>query len=128
VLVGPGSTVSGIAAGPASAVVTGGGGWVNFPHYKQKTDEEIRQERIKLGIIPPDVAKVVVDAVSHAVQGRTAPNPEIDLARAEKAAREAVSALKQQWTNEYIQLLSIEYARIEQENEDAQIAMLLFDM
>lgn len=115
------------------APVTGGGGiahsgWEHFPRYRQKTKEELRAERIKLGIIPPDVEKAVTAAVENVLEAAPVANPQIDLAIAEQEARQAVMQLKKQWMKEYIQLLSLEYTRIQQEREGAQIVMMLFQM
>lgn len=42
------------------------GGW-KYPHPKLRTPEETRRERIRLGILPPDVQKTVAKAAKKAV-------------------------------------------------------------
>ena len=55
-LVGPGAAVNGLARGPQPDVATtSGGGWL--PNYRRKTRKEIHAERVRLGILPPDVVK-----------------------------------------------------------------------
>lgn len=75
-------------------------------------------------IAKPEIVEAVVDTVAEVVEAREIRNPEIDLAKAEKALRERLKAEKQK----YQELIALEYARLEQENEDAQIAMLLFEL
>lgn len=43
------------------AVETNTGGWETYRHYdrRRKTDEDVRLERIRLGILPPDEPKTV---------------------------------------------------------------------
>ena len=71
-------------------------------------------------IAKPEIVEAVVDTVAEVVEAREIRNPEIDLAKAEKALRERLK--------KYQELIALEYARLEQENEDAQIAMLLFEL
>lgn len=55
-LSGGGAIIVGIARGPQpDAVVSGGGGWAYAPMPRRKTKKELRDERIALGILPPDV-------------------------------------------------------------------------
>ena len=44
------------------------GGW--FPHQRIKTKEEIRKERIELGILPPDVVEEVLPVIEAAPKAR----------------------------------------------------------
>lgn len=48
--------------GETPAVATGGGGWL--PNMRRKTRKQIHQERIKLGILPPDVVKAAKKAAA----------------------------------------------------------------
>ena len=79
-------------------------------------------------IAKPEIVEAVVDTVAEVVEAREIRNPEIDLAKAEKTLRERLKAEKRRWMKKYQELIALEYARLEQENEDAQIAMLLFEM
>ena len=79
-------------------------------------------------IAKPAIVEAVVDTVAEVVEAREIRNPEIDLAKAEKALRDRLKAGKRRWMKKYQELIALEYARLEQENEDAQIAMLLFEL
>ena len=61
-LVGPGSLLDGAANGPAVLTAAGGGGWL--PRMRRKTRKELHAERVRLGILPPDVVKAAQKAAS----------------------------------------------------------------
>ena len=123
------STASGTLTGvEVSQVIVGGGLHFGYVSTKRQSKEERIKERERLGIIPAEIAKVATSAVAKAIEQRTIADEGIDLALAEKAMREELKALHRRWLKKYIQILAVEYARQEQEREDAQIAMLLFEM
>lgn len=95
--------------------------WITIPKERKKPIPDI-------GIVEPEIAKAVVESVEKVVKARKIPNKEIDLAKAEKELRSVLKEQNIRWLKQYLELLMIEYYRIEQDNEDAQIAMLLFDM
>ncbi len=76
----------------------------------------------------PEVVAAVVEAVQKVAEKRTVPNPQVDEWKAEQEFRKWLEDQKIQWMNEYSALIRMEYEKREQEYEDAQIAMLLFDM
>ena len=81
--------------------------------------------------IEPEVVEAVITAVALVSEGRNASQIASDTTAhvaAERALREFLREQKQAWKNEYAQLIRLEYERREQEFEDFQIAMLLFDM
>lgn len=88
----------------------------------------MRQERIRLGIIPPDVEKAVSKAVEGARAERKTPDVAKDIQAAENALRADMARLDRQLTDDMRRLLYIEYALREMEFEEAQVVMLLFDM
>ena len=100
--------------------------------YNKKTPEQIREERIKLGIFTADEIERAESLVSEAIESRKGKQAKTDvegeLRAAEAAFRAYLDELKKEWTREYILLLAASYAKIEQENVDAQIVMLLWDM
>lgn len=59
---------------------------------------------------------------------RTAQNADLETAQAEKALREFLEQQKSEWKEVYSQLIRLEYERREQESEEFQVAMLLFEM
>ena len=76
----------------------------------------------------PEVIEAVAEVVQKVVEKRTVPNPQVDEWKAEQEFRKWLEAQKIEWMNEYSALIRMEYEKREQEYEDAQIAMLLFDM
>ena len=104
------------------------GGWFHYPKYRRQTAEEIKRERIKLGIIPDDVEKAVVKAVQTTLEARTVADEAIDLQAAEMELRAYLAQVQKEMVSQYLALLALEFARMEQEFEDFQIAMLLFEM
>lgn len=78
--------------------------------------------------VEPEIVEAVVEIVAEVAEKRTVQNKDVEEAQAEKALRERLVAQHQAWKEVYAQLIRLEYERREQEYEDAQIAMLLFDM
>lgn len=78
--------------------------------------------------VEPEIVESVIEVVAKAVEKRTVQNKDVEAAQAEKALRERLASQHQAWKEMYAQLILLEYERREQEYEDAQIAMLLFDM
>ena len=61
-LVGPGSLLDGTANGPAVLTTAGGGGWL--PKMRRKTRKELHADRVRLGILPPDIVKAAKKAAA----------------------------------------------------------------
>lgn len=78
--------------------------------------------------VEPEVVEAVIEVVAKTVEKRTVQNKDVEAAQAEKALRERLLSQHQAWKEMYAQLIRLEYERREQEYEDAQIAMLLFEM
>ncbi len=75
-----------------------------------------------------EVETVVAEVVADVVSDRKLPNPQVDAWKIEREFRKWLEQQKQQWKQEYAELIAYEYAKREQEIEDAQIVMLLFEM
>ena len=56
------ATASGVATQPAELTPQGGGGWL--PRMRRKTRKELHAERVRLGILPPDVVKAAQKAAA----------------------------------------------------------------
>ena len=78
--------------------------------------------------VEPEIVEAVIEVVAKTVEKRTVQNKDVEAAQAEKALRERLLSQQLAWKEMYAQLIRLEYERREQEYEDAQIAMLLFDM
>lgn len=78
--------------------------------------------------IEPEIVDAVIEVVDKVIEVRTIPNKEHDTALAEKQFRDFLRSQKKRWAADYAQLIMLEYERREQESDDMQIAMLLFDM
>ena len=78
--------------------------------------------------VEPEIVEAVIEAVAEVAEKRTVQNKDVEAAQAEKALRERLASQHQAWKEMYAQLIRLEYERREQEYEDAQIAMLLFDL
>lgn len=78
--------------------------------------------------VEPEIVEAVIEVVSEVAEKRTVQNKDVEAAQAEKALRERLVFQNQVWKELYAQLIRLEYERREQEYEDAQIAMLLFEM
>ncbi len=86
---------------------------------------------IRKEISEPEVEQVetvVAEVVASVVEERGLPNPQVDAWKIEREFRKWLEQQKQQWKQEYAALIAYEYAKREQEIEDAQIAMLLFEI
>lgn len=122
----------------AIAAVTGGGGkvkkekesekpivypekhpWIHFPEIL-----EIQE----IAGITTEIADAVIEAVAVVAEKREIPNKDLETAKAEKELRKFLKSQEQRWKQEYAQLILLEYERREQEIEDAQIAIMLFEM
>lgn len=78
--------------------------------------------------VEPEIVEAVIEVVAEVAEKRTVQNKDVEAAQAEKALRERFVFQNQVWKELYAQLIRLEYERREQEYEDAQIAMLLFEM
>ena len=78
--------------------------------------------------VEPEIVEAVIEEVAKVAEKRTVQNKDVEAAQAEKALRERLASQHQAWKEMYVQLIRLEYERREQEYEDAQIAMLLFEM
>ena len=78
--------------------------------------------------VEPEIVEAVIEVVAEVAEKRTVQNKDVEAAQAEKALREMLASQNQAWKEMYAQLILLEYERREQEYEDAQIAMLLFDL
>lgn len=92
--------------------------WIHFPKELEK----------ELGEVPEKVVEAVVSVVGDVATTRKVQNQEPDIARAEVELKRVLEVVDQRWVDAYRRLLVLEYLRLEQEIEDAQIAMLLFEM
>jgi hypothetical protein len=129
--------------GDSATEAANAGGW-RFPTPKVKTAEDVRRERIRLGIIPAPVEKVVEKAARRVIARAKAKAGEqqgadpVEYLRTHQAQQRAIleadlrkrqieASLSDQRT--YMILLAIEVQRQAiQEAEDEQILMLLMDM
>lgn len=101
-----------------------------FGHKRRKTpwrrmEERDAEKEIVLPVLPV-VPPVVEDHVEQWIEEWVNRNPEIDISIAQEELRKVM--LHRQWSESYIQKLEEKYARIEQENTDMQIALMLFEM
>ena len=78
--------------------------------------------------VEPEIVEAVIEVVAEVAEKRTVQNKDVEAAQAEKALRERLVFQNQVWKELYAQLIRLEYERREQEYEDSQIAMLLFEM
>jgi hypothetical protein len=114
-------------------VVENVGGWLG----KEKQDQHLPYKghpwidgptRRYIKEVEPDVVEAVIEVVAEVAEKRTVQNKDVETAQAEKALRERLLSQQLAWKEMYAQLIRLEYERREQEYEDAQIAMLLFEM
>ena len=78
--------------------------------------------------VEPEIVEAVIEVVAKVTEKRTVQNKDVETEQAEKALRERLLSQQLAWKEMYAQLIRLEYERREQEYEDAQIAMLLFEM
>jgi hypothetical protein len=90
--------------------------WIHFPEIQE------------IAGVTPELADAVIEVVAKTVENRTVQNKDVESAQAEKRLRAYLESREQHWRDEYAQLIRLEYERREQEYEDAQIAMMLFEM
>lgn len=99
-----------------------------YPEVR-RTKELVSEDRKKFGVVLPEVAKAAIEVVSKVIEQRKDVVDEpAEIKLAEQDFRTELERLKVQWISEFSELIALEYERLEQENEDAQIAMLLFEM
>lgn len=121
--------------------IVGGGGSKPFKGQIEKTTDDEKpivypakhpwihfQELADVADLQPELADAVIESVATVVKKRTVQNKDIETAKAEKELRKYLKSQEQRWKKEYAQLIMLEYERREQEYEDVQIAMLLFEM
>ena len=106
--------------------IGGGGGYP--PKYHPWIHKRVKEKLHDIAELQPELADAVIEAVATVTEKRTVQNKDLETAQAEKELRKFLKSQEQRWKKEYAQLILLEYERIEQEYEDAQIAMLLFDM
>jgi hypothetical protein len=111
------------------------GGWFAYSARTRKTDEEIRQERIRLGIIPAPVEKVVAKVAEQVT--RRAERKQADPLEMLKAEHARIQAQLERQLDEqnlayqqaYMALMAVEIQRVMQErDEEEQIVHLLMEM
>lgn len=56
------ATASGVVTQPAELTPQGGGGWL--PRMRRKTRKELHADRVRLGILPPDIVKAAQKAAA----------------------------------------------------------------
>jgi hypothetical protein len=114
-------------AGTPEVVVTGGGG--NLPKYHPWIHGRQKKDKLyEVADLTPELADAVIEAVAVVAEKREIPNKDLETAKAEKELRKFLKSQEQRWKQEYAQLILLEYERREQEIEDAQIAIMLFEM
>lgn len=132
----------GIGNGPRSSALLGlwpdqaekkvengwlGGGSYGVPNNDRPTGQALRKERERLGVIPPAVERAVEVVARIEARGQTAHEKVSDHARAELKAY--LDTENEAWYNLYDELLRTAVIRIiEEQNEEQEIMMLLFEM
>lgn len=109
---------------PSVSAGAGGGGyykahpWIGRPARRYLEDVE------------PEIVNLVIEVVAEAIENQVVQNRAVQGpdAEAEKTLRERLASRHQVWRGIYAQLIRLEYERVEQEYEDAQIALMLFEM
>ena len=91
------------------------GGWEQVTYKRRKTDEEIRQERIKLGILPPVELKPTLVILPKPVQ------PELELTQAE------INAIKARVQNEIDLEIALYLKAIEKRRQQMIDLILILD-
>ncbi len=123
----------------------GGGGSKPFNGKIPKTEEKVEQRKpVELPkfhpwihspivskyveTVEPEIIEAVIEVVAKTVEKRTVQDRDLETERAEKEFRLYLEGQQAEWKEMYSQLIRLEYERHDQEYEDAQIAMLLFEM
>ena len=115
------------AAVPDDVPMIGGGG--NLPKYHPWIHGRQKKDKLyEVADLTPELADAVIEAVAVVAEKREIPNKDLETAKAEKELRKFLKSQEQRWKQEYAQLILLEYERREQEIEDAQIAIMLFEM
>jgi len=78
--------------------------------------------------VEPEIVEAVIEVVAEVAEKRTVQSKDVEAAQAENALRARLLSQQLAWKEMYAQLIRLEYERQEQEYEDSQIAMLLFEM
>lgn len=126
----PGDAV--IPPEPPEALVTGGGGYVGYDHYKRK--KSVDEERKKLGIIPKAVKKaikaVVKENIAYGSGDKAEQELKIELQRRDIAYKQnyavALEAYRDQMVAlEIYRLMKIKQAKDDQDDDDAAIMLLM---
>ena len=106
------------------------------PHTRWKTAEEVKAERIALGIIPADVAAVVNKVARKAIKTATVKNVADVMEWAgqddqrllyERQIRLAIARRNQEWQDEYTRLFDMAVMEFMQAEEEA-IVLLMFEL
>ena len=110
--------------------VLGGGGTVSkrntLPQYHPWIHSPVAQ---KLKVEQrPEIIEAVIEAVAKVSEKPVVERQVVDTTAAAKELRAFLKSQEVRWKQEYIQLIKLEYERRAQEYEDAQIAMMLFEM
>jgi len=121
--VGSGANIVSSAALVSSAQQQSSGG--NLPRWHPWIHSPT-----KVKTVEPEIVEAVIEVVEKVVEARPVEGVDksAEIARAEKELRAFIRSQEKRWKKEYAQLIMLEYERREQEYEDAQIAMLLFDL
>lgn len=101
------------------------GGWFRLPQQRFRTQDEIDDERRRLGILPPKVAEVVKEVAREAAQQPAARKAEI-----RRDFKRELAEAQAQYRAEYLRALyaEIEFQRLLQqqaEEEEEAVAVLL---
>lgn len=104
-------------------VVAGGGGYPRYHPWIHGRRKYIEQEGI-----PEVVAEAVVAAVEKAAADSPVADQKRKIAQAENELRAFVEDQRFEWQAVLANLIRIEYARLIQEQEEAQIVWMLFEM
>lgn len=99
--------------------------WIHAP---EDIKRELEREIDEIGKVEPEVVDAVIQSVSRTVEKRTVRTEQDQSEIARKELMDFLDSRKMEWIAGYENLIRLEYARQEQEYEDAQIAMLLFEM
>ena len=95
--------------------------WIHSP--AQKYVESLGQS------VAPDIVAAIIESVAKVSDERVVQQvSESDVLAAEREFREFIKNRKMEWTELYSQLIRLEYDRLEQEYNDAQIVLMLFEM
>lgn len=95
------------------------GGWEHHPWLRKRKSYVEEQE------IPEEVSEAIVAIAEKAIGDGASRKPQKESV---DELREFLDQKKQEWKELYIDLIRIEYWKLEREYEDAQIALLLFEM